>query len=152
MISITRTFKFEMAHYLPNHNGNCRFLHGHSYKLEVTVTPLLNNKLSERNVNDPQYGMVIDFGNLNKIVQKKIIDVFDHSLTVWDKYVDDDFKKGLDQFNDRINYIDYRPTAELMCIDFYNRIDEELRNDLIKIKKIKLYETDNSYAEYESEI
>lgn len=66
--SVTKTFEFDSAHYLPNHPKKCKFLHGHSYKLEVTV---------RRRVN-PITGFVIDFGVLKQAVNKAVISVLDH--------------------------------------------------------------------------
>ena len=66
--TVTCTFRFDSAHYLPNHHRKCKFLHGHSYKLEVTV---------RRRV-DPETGMVVDFGKLKNAVKTQIEEVLDH--------------------------------------------------------------------------
>ncbi len=59
MIRITKIFTFETAHVLYNYDGKCKNLHGHSYKLLVTVKGAINYDLS-----DPKNGMVMDFGDL----------------------------------------------------------------------------------------
>lgn len=64
---VTRSFRFEAAHQLPWHPGVCRNLHGHSYRLEVTVA----GPLDER-------GVVVDFDELAALVQTEVIDQFDH--------------------------------------------------------------------------
>ncbi|MBW2996034.1 6-carboxytetrahydropterin synthase QueD [Candidatus Woesearchaeota archaeon] len=64
---VIREFRFEAAHKLPNYNGNCSKLHGHSYKLEVAVKGKVKN------------GMVIDFRELDSIVKEKVISILDHS-------------------------------------------------------------------------
>lgn len=69
MLSITKKFTFEAAHYLPGYDGKCANLHGHSYKLEVTVSGVLDSKSL----------MILDFSKLSKIVKNLIIDKFDHS-------------------------------------------------------------------------
>jgi 6-pyruvoyltetrahydropterin/6-carboxytetrahydropterin synthase len=76
MLSTTRRFTFEAAHYLPDYDGPCATMHGHSYVLEVTV---------EGNVG--RDGMVMDFARLKAIVQEKIIDVVDHKNLnlIWDR-------------------------------------------------------------------
>ncbi|MBR6908475.1 6-carboxytetrahydropterin synthase, partial [bacterium] len=56
MLTVTKIFKFEAAHWLPFYDGACHNLHGHSYKLEVTVTGEV-----KENVKNPQCGMIIDF-------------------------------------------------------------------------------------------
>lgn len=73
-IRITKQFSFETGHALYGYDGKCRNVHGHSYKLSVTVIgmPIGDNS-------HVKYGMVIDFSDLKKIVQEEIVDVFDHA-------------------------------------------------------------------------
>jgi 6-pyruvoyltetrahydropterin/6-carboxytetrahydropterin synthase len=66
-VRVTRTFAFEAAHQLPWHPGRCRDLHGHSYRLEVTVEgPVGDN------------GIVIDFSEVKGVVEREVISRFDH--------------------------------------------------------------------------
>ena len=65
--SVTRTFTFEAAHQLPWHPGKCRNLHGHSYRLEVTV---------EGPIGD--HGIVIDFADIKDVVERDVIAAYDH--------------------------------------------------------------------------
>ena len=78
-IRITKQFYFETGHALYGYDGKCRNVHGHSYKLSVTVigTP-------SADTNDVKFGMVIDFKDLKKIVKGEIVDQFDHT-TVFNK-------------------------------------------------------------------
>lgn len=70
-ISITKKFTFEAAHQLPNHDGKCKNLHGHSYVLEVTVSgPVIQS--------GPKEGMIMDFKDLSVIVDREIINQWDH--------------------------------------------------------------------------
>ena len=69
--SITKEFKFEAAHFLPNHDGKCRNLHGHSYVLYVSV----KGQIIE---SGPKEGMVMDFADISKIVKENIIEKWDH--------------------------------------------------------------------------
>lgn len=66
---ITKIFTFAGAHQLPNHPGKCKNLHGHEWKLEVTISGQI----------DADTGMIIDFSDLKKIVNENVIDVLDHS-------------------------------------------------------------------------
>ena len=75
MIRITKEFKFEMAHALHGYDGLCKNIHGHSYKLFVTVKGKIKNE--KGNTKD---GMVLDFTSLKDIVKKHIILKYDHSL------------------------------------------------------------------------
>lgn len=66
--SVVRSFRFEAAHQLPWHSGKCRNLHGHGYRLEVTLSGPLTDQ-----------GIVIDFAELASIVRREVVDVYDHS-------------------------------------------------------------------------
>lgn len=68
VLSITKRFTLEAAHRLPKHPGKCFNMHGHSYKLEVTMTGLVNKDT----------GMIEDFDELNNIVKTLIINKYDH--------------------------------------------------------------------------
>ena len=76
-IRLTKSFTFEMAHALTGYDGACKNLHGHSFRLEVTVrgTPL-------QHPGHPKDGMVMDFKDLKKVVQGNVLDVFDHALAL----------------------------------------------------------------------
>ncbi len=67
---ISKEFHFSAAHYLKNYKGKCERMHGHTYKLEISI---------EGDV-DKESGMVIDFNDIKSIVEDKIINLFDHSL------------------------------------------------------------------------
>ena len=75
LLRLTKRFTFEMAHALPAYEGKCHNIHGHSYKLFVTVegTPLQQQGAS----ND---GMVLDFSAIKNIVQQHIVEPFDHAF------------------------------------------------------------------------
>lgn len=65
---VRRTFDFDAAHSLPRHPGKCRDLHGHAYRLVVTVEAPV----------DPESGLVIDFGALKTIVHREVVEPLDH--------------------------------------------------------------------------
>jgi len=67
-MEVTKMFEFEAAHHLPGYNGACQRFHGHSYKLEVTISDVVNDRT----------GMVIDFSELKDVVKESVIDVLDH--------------------------------------------------------------------------
>ena len=68
---IRKQFRFEAAHVLPYHTGKCARLHGHSYRLDVTVGGPLQ-------ADGPARGMVEDFDRLSALVRTEIIDELDH--------------------------------------------------------------------------
>ena len=73
-LSITKVFRFAASHSLPNHQGLCKNLHGHSYQLEVTVSGLMDADDSSAS-----YGMIADFGDVKKVIEEKVINKLDHS-------------------------------------------------------------------------
>ena len=77
MIRITKEFKFEMAHALHAYDGLCKNIHGHSYRLWVTVKGKVKNDHGHT-----KDGMVMDFGGLKEIVKPEIVDKYDHSLVL----------------------------------------------------------------------
>ena len=108
---VTRSFSFEAAHQLEWHSGACKNLHGHSYKLEVTVAGELDAN-----------GIVIDFSDLSVVVNREVIDVFDHTY---------------------LNDLLANPTAELIAADIWHR----LTNAGLALDRIVLWETDTSRVE-----
>jgi len=141
-IRITKQFSFETGHALYGYDGKCRNVHGHSYKLHVTV---IGKPISDNT--NVKFGMVIDFGDLKKIVKTKIVDVFDHA-TVFNKNTPHvELAKELDDRGHSVLLVDYQPTSEMMLIDFADIINKELPSH-IKLHSLKLQETDSSYAQW----
>jgi len=66
---LNRIFYFDAAHFLPGYQGKCGKLHGHTYKLEVSI----EGKMAES-------GMILDFSSLSQIVQERVSDILDHNL------------------------------------------------------------------------
>ena len=141
-IRITKQFNFETGHALYGYDGKCKNVHGHSYKLYVTVlgTPIA----------DPshvKYGMVIDFSDLKKIVKEEIVDLFDHA-TVFNKNTPHlELAKILSDRGHDVILVDYQPTSEMMVIDFAEKINRRLPKN-INLFSIKLQETETSFAEW----
>ncbi len=144
LIRITKAFKFEMAHALKGYDGPCKNIHGHSYELKVTVA---GHPITDEN--NPKLGMVMDFGDLKKIVRKTVVDEFDHSLVLYNKMPEALVSELKNNF-ERILILDYQPTSELMIIDFAERIKAELPEG-ITLKYLLLRETVTSYAEWFAE-
>ena len=140
-IRVTKEFHFEMAHALKNYDGLCKNIHGHSYKLFVTV---IGTPISD--INSPKVGMLIDFGDLKRIINKKITNVFDHALVLNSKSGFNLSETSHEMFGNTI-FVDYQPTCENMVIDFANKIGLILP-DNIELYSLRLYETSTSYAEW----
>lgn len=120
MITVTKRFSFEACHHLPYYKGACHNIHGHSYKLDVTVGgEVIEDK------NNEKCGMIIDFKDLKEIVNW-VVSHLDHS---------------------NLNEYFENPTAETMVNEIGIIISHNLPNNIYLVS-VKLWETDTSYAEY----
>ncbi|RRQ50146.1 6-carboxytetrahydropterin synthase [Maribacter algicola] len=141
-IRITKQFNFETGHALYGYDGKCRNVHGHSYKLSVTV---IGRPITD--TSHVKLGMVIDFGDLKKIVKEEIVDKFDHA-TVFNKNTPHvELAKELTERGHNVILADYQPTSENMVIDFAKKIKARLPKN-IELFSLKLQETETSFAEW----
>ncbi|MFD0963250.1 6-pyruvoyl trahydropterin synthase family protein [Pseudofulvibacter geojedonensis] len=141
-IRITKLFTFETGHALYGYDGKCKNVHGHSYKLSVTVIGQPITKEGE-----VKLGMVIDFGDLKKIVKEEIVDIFDHATVFNQNTPHVELAKELKDRGHNVILVNYQPTSENMVIDFAQKIKNRLPNN-IQLHSLKLQETDTSYAEW----
>ncbi len=141
-IRITKHFDFEAAHALHGYDGKCKNIHGHSYQLFVTV---IGTPIDEKD--HPKNGMVLDFGDLKRIVKTEIVDVYDHSIVLNQNSDHLDLAKRISDYSHRIVMVAYQPTSEMMLLDFAEKIKAKLP-DYVALHSLKLYETNNSYAEW----
>ena len=141
-IRITKQFSFETGHALYGYDGKCKNVHGHSYKLSVTV---IGKPISDNT--NVKFGMVIDFSDLKKIVREEIVDLFDHA-TVFNKNTPHvELAAELKNRGHHVILVDYQPTSENMVIDFAQKINNRLPAD-IQLHSLKLQETETSFAEW----
>lgn len=129
-----------MAHALSNYDGKCKNIHGHTYKLFVTLIGIPCEDCSS-----PKNGMVLDFGDLKNIVKIPIVDVFDHALVVPANKGFEDLQKF--QETDKYIEVPFQPTCENLTIYIANIIRSKLP-DSVSLYSIRLYETPTSYAEW----
>ncbi len=144
VIRITKAFRFEMAHALKGYDGLCRNIHGHTYELRVTV---LGKPISDET--SSKLGMVMDFGDLKKIVKETIVNKYDHSLVLFNKMPDSLIAELKNNF-ERIILKDYNPTSELMLLDFVEIIRARLPEN-VSLKQMFFRETTSSFAEWYAE-
>ena len=143
-IRLTREFTFEMAHVLLNYDGPCKNVHGHSYRLFVTLSGVPVN-----DPDNPKNGMVIDFSDLKRIVLEKIVNKFDHSVVISRDFNRE--KRGMmEQVFGNTVIVDYQPTCENLVADFASRLLNEMPSG-ITLHSLRLYETAKSYAEWFAE-
>jgi 6-pyruvoyltetrahydropterin/6-carboxytetrahydropterin synthase len=140
-IRLTKEFDFETAHALDGYSGKCKDIHGHSYHLKVTV---IGEPSQDCNLSD--CGMVVDFGDIKKIVRDFVYEEFDHRLILRD----DSRFKGIEEKNDRVRFVPYQPTCENMLTEIVSILKSKLP-DHAALHSVFLRETANSYAEWFAE-
>ncbi|WP_373753786.1 6-carboxytetrahydropterin synthase QueD [Neisseria weixii] len=138
-MKITKIFSFDSSHMLDGHDGKCQNVHGHTYKLEITVS----DGLIQGGAKD---GMVMDFTDLKAIVKQEIITPFDHAF-IYDGRNERESQIAalLDGWNMKTLRLNCRTTAENMSIEMFVR----LKHAGLKVCSVKLWETPTSCAEYE---
>jgi len=148
---VGKEFTFDSAHFLPNYYGKCERMHGHTYKLKVTV----DGKVGEN-------GLVIDFVVLKRIVKKVVLDPLDHKVIndvieiascenitkwIWDQLVD---LKTLIQAE-----LDDPNLPESIRKYFKDSTDEGIDvsdfSDQVRLHEVSLWETPTSFALYRGE-
>jgi len=140
-IRITKIYNFEMAHILKDYDGPCRNIHGHSYKLFVTVsgTPITDSS-------SPKLGMVMDFKELKTIVKDHIVNRFDHALVI-NSEMDTDMIESMQKHMEKLILVDYQPTSENLIINFATIISSKLPKG-VQLFSLRLWETATSYSEW----
>ncbi len=138
-MKIAKDFRWEMGHRLQCHKGKCYNLHGHSYKLQVEFEGAVNSKT----------GMVMDYFDVKDVVGP-IVDELDHTVVVWKE--DIELIESLKKLNSTYVVVDFETTAENLCGYFLEKIHQsDLPSTIAKIK-VRVCETENTYAEDEIEL
>lgn len=145
MIRITKIFTFETAHVLYNYDGKCKNMHGHSYKLFVTVKGKPIDDLDH-----VKNGMVVDFGDIKKIVKEEVVDVWDHAVLVNGNSPHQNLGQKLKDEGHNVIFCAYQPTCENMLYDIAAKIKNQLPSS-VELAYLKLHETENSYGEWFAE-
>lgn len=126
-IYVTKKCGFEACHNLNAYEGKCSRKHGHSYKVEVTLSGSISSCISD--TEPATEAMVIDFTTLKQLINKAIVDKYDHT---------------------DLNLFFAQPTAEVMVVTMYRDLRDLIPFD-VTLESVKLWETDTSYAEYRGE-
>jgi len=141
-IRITKEFKFETGHALYGYDGLCKNVHGHSYKLSVTV---IGKPIEDQS--HVKFGMVMDFSDLKAIVNKLIVKPFDHATVLNTNSPHKELADSMEKRGHKIMRVNYQPTSEMMVVDFAEKIAKELPEHL-SLHHLILRETETSYAEW----
>lgn len=144
-IRLNKEFTFEMAHALKDYDGECKYIHGHSFMLKVTI---IGQPIDD--VNSPKNGMLLDFGDLKKLINTHIINVFDHTLVLNENSsLNKSFLKNKD-LDQKIISTSFQPTSENMII-YFAEIIKKILPENVHLHSLKLNETANSSAEWHAE-
>ena len=130
-----------MGHALLGHDGQCHNIHGHSYKLYVTLrgAPL-------QQPGHPKDGMIIDFTDLKKIVQDQVLQHFDHAL-VLNQNASHELKLMLTGHFEKVRITPFQPTCENLLLHFVELLEQALPSE-VTLYQVRLDETATSFAEW----
>ena len=135
MITVTKTVKFDAAHVLTNHQGLCKNLHGHTYRVDVSVT----------RAEDDGSDMVIDFKDLKSIANEVICDRFDHAFVYNTGSAGErEIAAVVEKNGMRTVAIPFRSTAENLAKMFFNDLEPRVAG----LSAVRVWETADSCAEY----
>ncbi|MGV3538916.1 MAG: 6-pyruvoyl trahydropterin synthase family protein [Rufibacter sp.] len=140
-IRLTRRFTFEAAHALTHYDGACRHIHGHSYKLEVTI---IGTPLNERN--HPKDGMVLDFGDLKQLVTAYVLEPLDHAL-VLPENSSPGLLSQLKAQDQKLLLLPFQPTCENLLLYVKDQL-QPLLPEHVQLHSLKLWETENAFGEW----
>ncbi len=143
-ISVTRRLEFDAGHRLPNHQSQCRNIHGHRYALEVTLSAQVIHEEGS-----PDDGMVMDFGDIKTVAQEKIVAVWDHAFLVYrgDKVMVD-FLAAISGHKTVV--LDVVPTAENLAQVAFDTLKDAYHDRFghtLSLQRVRLYETPNCWAD-----
>lgn len=137
MLTITKIFRFEMAHALYGYNGPCQHIHGHTYELHVSVTA---SSPEQGYIEAPGY--MVDFKELKQIVTAAILTQLDHKLCLSQAYME---ANGVVVKTANLLLFEAEPSVENLLLYIRHRLQQQLA-PAIRLYALKLYETKDSYA------
>jgi len=141
MLSVTKIFRFEMGHAIHNYEGMCKYIHGHSYVLHVSLC-----KKDAANETIPAPGFVIDFKELKQLVNTHIIKKLDHALVLSKDYLRE---HPQDETRQNLLIWDYEPSAENILYFIRTTLEKYISQDYALVR-LKLWETADSFAAWEN--
>lgn len=145
MITISKRLEFDAGHRIPDHNSVCRNLHGHRYVLEITLQGEVIDQPGSA-----EHGMVMDFSQVKAIAKKHLVDRWDHAFLVYRG--DEAVLNFLNSLPDHKTIVlDCVPTAENLAhcaFDLLAPLIDNRYGKQLRLTKVKLFETPNSWAEY----
>jgi 6-pyruvoyltetrahydropterin/6-carboxytetrahydropterin synthase len=157
MFTVTKSIEFDAAHRVPHHKSKCYNLHGHRYRVEAQgVFNLDDDYLSGKREGQTDEGMVVDFGDLKKVMTECIHDPYDHSSIFWKndpvgKDLEELYVKMPMEVVMRIWLVDFIPTAENLARHFWEEMTNHalhVNQALWTLNEVAVWETPTSKAVY----
>ena len=115
--TVTKQLVFDAAHFITDHPAKCSNLHGGRYVLEVQVSGRI----------DPVTGCVVDYGYLKRVVNREVVERFDHH-----------------HLNYAAHELAWRSSTEMLCVHIWERLIDFLPG----LSGLRLYETTQSWCDY----
>ena len=144
-MQITRRLEFDAGHRIPDHQSQCRHLHGHRYAIEVTLSGETINAAG-----DSANGMVMDFSEVKALALRHVVDAWDHAFLVWrDARAIIDFLATLPGHKTVV--LDCVPTAENLARLAFVTLDPAYRDNYgnsLRLERVRLFETPNCWADF----
>jgi len=143
-MQITRRLEFDAGHRIPEHQSQCRHLHGHRYAIEIT----LSGDIIEAS-GAPANGMVMDFSEIKSLARLHLVDAWDHAFIVYrgDAAVVD-FLASMS--GHKTVLLDAVPTAENLAAIAFATLDAVYRDSYgnhLRLERVRLFETPNCWAD-----
>lgn len=143
-MEITTRLEFDAGHRIPNHKSQCRNLHGHRYVIEITLE---GSVIEEETISEN--GMIMDFSDVKSIAKELVVNVWDHAFLVYKG--DDAVLSFLNTMpNHKTVIFPTVPTAENMAAEAFKILNpkyEDTYGNALKLKRIRLFETPNNWAD-----
>jgi len=141
---ITRRLEFDAGHRIPNHASLCKHLHGHRYAIEVTVGGDVITRLG-----DAEQGMVADFGSIKALMNKHVVEPWDHAFLAYAK--DHEIIAFLATIpNHRTVLFEAPPTADHLAeaaLQILTKACMEAFGSRIRVEQVRIFETPNCWAD-----
>ena len=143
MLTVTKTVSFDAAHILTNHQGMCRNLHGHTYRVDVSV-----RRVSAAPDADTPSDMVIDFKDLKKVIEDAVVSRFDHAFIYNEtSAAESEIAAVVAKHGMRTVALPWRSTAENLARHFFTELSARVPG----VSSVKVWETPVSCAEYNAD-
>lgn len=143
-MQITRRLEFDAGHRIPDHQSQCRHLHGHRYAIEITLRGAIIQASGQ-----PMNGMVMDFSEVKSLAKQHLVDAWDHAFLAYrgDRPIVE-FLATLPEHKTVL--LDVVPTAENLAALAFAQLDavyQDRYGNQLRLERVRLYETPNCWAD-----